>query len=186
MSDAAIDIGYSRVALESSDMVGHMAVLRDHARQCQRVTEFGVYDCTSTWGLLGGHPKWLHSYDIIRRKEVDEVVAVAASSSTNFSFTEASTLDIEIAPTDLLFIDTLHTYTQLKKELELHASKVARYIIMHDTTTFGDMSQGPEGDEMAGSAPGLWLAIVEFLSGHQEWGIKERYTHCHGLTILTK
>ena len=32
--------------------------------------------------------------------------------------------------TDLLFIDTLHTYTQLTKELELHSKNVNKYMLL--------------------------------------------------------
>jgi hypothetical protein len=50
---------------------------------------------------------------------------------------------------------------------------------MHDTSTFGDVDQH-------GQAPGLWLAIEEFLFAHPEWTLAERRTNCHGLTVLKR
>ena len=195
MSDTIIDQVYERVAKESSDMIEHMPTLKAYASQCPRIIEFGVWDCTSTWGLLAGHPKWMRSYDTVRRPEVDEVEAVTRDSSTDFQFILGNTIGasverldlppdqvgIEIEPVDLLFIDTYHTYSQLKQEFKLHAAKAGRYIILHDTTTFGDIDQ-----QYDKSKPGLWLAIEEFLVEHSEWKLKERFTNCHGLTILVK
>ena len=56
MSDQGIDQVYERVAKESSDMIEHLPTLKAYASQCPRIIEFGVWDCTSTWGLLAGHP----------------------------------------------------------------------------------------------------------------------------------
>lgn len=63
---------------------------------------------------------------------------------TTFCFIQASTLDIEIDETDLLFIDTQHTYAQLIAELRKHHSKVRRWIALHDTMIFGEV--GDLGD----------------------------------------
>lgn len=41
-------------------------------------------------------------------------------------------------PVDLLFIDSLHVYGHLKRELDFHHRNVNHYIIMHDTTTTTD------------------------------------------------
>ena len=40
----------------------------------------------------------------------------------NYSFEEKDVLQLDIEPTELLFIDTLHTYNQLIKELEKNPS----------------------------------------------------------------
>ena len=76
------------------------------------------------------------------------------------------------------------SYEQLKKELDLHAGKCKRWLIMHDTTTFGDHDQSMEGGH--GDGRGLWPAITEFILDHKEWKLLERHTDCNGLTILEK
>jgi cephalosporin hydroxylase len=160
-------------------MCEHMDVIRSYASKCERIVELGVYDCTSTWALLAGCPEKLTSYDIDRRVEVSEVEAAAQGSGTVFCFVLASSLEVEIEECDLLFIDSMHTYQHLKQELALHASKIAKYIILHDTTTFGTVDQSGQGR-------GLWPAIEEFLAARPEWSLAERRTNCNGLSVLRR
>lgn len=179
MSNETIDSVFLRVAVEPTDMVDHMETIRRYSIDCQRITEFGVFDCTSTWALLAGHPQQLTSYDIARRSEVDEVEAASQGSSTIFKFVLADTASIEIGETDLLFIDSLHTYAHLTVEFQKHADKVRKYILLHDTVTFGHTDEN-------GNTPGLWLAVEEFLAAHPEWVVHEHFTNCHGLTVLRR
>lgn len=170
---------FERVKREPTDMIEHMDVIRSYANQCESAVEFGVYDCTSTWALLAGHPKKLTSYDIARRHEVSEVEAAAQGSGTEFKFVLASSTEVEIEECDLLFIDSMHTYEHLKRELEMHADKAKKFIILHDTTTFGHIDQTNEGR-------GLWPAVEELLAQRSEWTLAERRTNCHGLTVLKR
>lgn len=179
MSFLPITAKYDQIAVMGTDMREHMPTLRSYAAQCAHVTEFGVDDCTSTWGLLAGFPKHMRSYDVVRKPEVTEVEALAAVASIDFKFIEQSSLVAEIEPTDLLFIDSYHSYTQLKEEFRLHASKVRRYILMHDTVTFGLNDQD-------GKSPSLLLAIEHFLAEHPEWKTAMHYTNCHGLMVLER
>ena len=80
-----------------------------------------------------------------------------------------------------MFIDTLHNYNQLKKELELHSHKARKYIIFHDTTSFEYIGESYEG----GYEKGIWPAIEELIE-KGVWEIKERYTNNNGLTILSR
>ena len=179
MGNREVAAAFDRVRQEPTDMCEHMDVIRFYASQCVRVVELGVYDCTSTWALLAGCPKKLTSYDIERRAEVSEVESAAQGSGTEFKFVLASSLEVELEECDLLFVDSMHTYEHLKQELALHAGKVTRYIIMHDTTTFGEVDQSGEGR-------GLWPAVEEFLAAHPKWALAERRTNCHGLSVLKK
>ena len=174
-----VDEKFNSVSSESSDMIGHMATIKRYSSECKSAVEFGVYDCTSTWALMAGHPEKLTSYDVARRPEVDEVEQVSPGSGTVFKFVLANTVEVEIEETDLLFIDSDHHYAHLKRELELHAGKVRKYILLHDTEIFAHMDQDYKG-------VGLWPAIEEFLAAHPEWRIKEKFTHCHGLTVLER
>lgn len=177
MGISEIEVAFARVKCEPTDMCEHMDVICQYSGRCARVVEFGVYDCTSTWALLAGHPSKLTSYDIDRRAEVSEVEAAAQGSRTAFRFVLASSIAVEIEECDLLFIDSMHTYEHLRQELAMHAGKVTKYILMHDTTTFGTEDQIPGGR-------GLWPAVEEFLAEHSEWSLVERRTNCHGLTVL--
>jgi len=98
---------------------------------------------------------------------------------TEFKSIKDNSLDIVMENTDLLFIDSLHEYAHLMKELKLHHSKVKKYMMFHDTETFGRSDQRNTG-------PGLLTAIEDFLKIHPEWVIHDHIEYQHGLTILKK
>ncbi len=169
---------YEELCNIPSDIFKHLPTLYKYAKECEDVTEFGVRSIVSTYALLMGKPKRMVSYDIhdCDWKPVYEMV----KNNTNFEFIIGNTLEIEIEPTQLLFIDTLHNYDQLKKELELHASKVSKYLIFHDTTSFE--WNGEYYDNIP--KKGIWPAIQEFLDINPKWKIKERSIINNGLTVL--
>lgn len=156
---------------ETSDINEHLQVLNDLSKECNHVTEMGVRSLVSTWAFLGAKKK-LVSIDIFHPShyggDITEVEAEAKEKGIEFEFIQGDTLKIDIEPTDLLFLDTLHTYEQVKGELERHAKKVKKYLVFHDTT----------------SCPEIWPAVEEMLS--KGWKLKERYTHNNGVTILEK
>jgi hypothetical protein len=169
---------YKYLCAKKSDINEHLTVLRKYGEQCNHITEFGVRWIVSTWAFLASQPDFLISYDIRHpssfKADIDNVYASAGK--TEYNFIQADVLKIELEETDLLFIDTLHRYNQLKKELQLHASKVKKYIILHDTETFGEKGEG--------KGEGLQKAIDEFLYQNENWRIKEIFTNNNGLTIL--
>lgn len=172
-----LEMYYRRVCDSPSDINEHCPTLYLLAARCRDVTEMGCRTGVSTTALLRGRPKTLHCYDIERHPEFDNLFRLAGRTELRFHL--ASTLEVEINPTDLLFIDTYHVYGQLRRELELHADRVRRFIAMHDTTTFGERGEA-EGTR------GLWPAVEEFLAAHPEWEIAARYHHNHGLTVLER
>ena len=163
---------------EASDISALLPVLLGYAKQCHTVVEIGVYDCTSTWALLAAEPERMRSYDIARRAEVDQVEAAVADTSIDFKFILANSLELVLEPTELLFIDSYHTYDHLRAELERHSLKTTRFIAMHDTTAFGDVDQ-------CGIRPGMWPAVEEFVA-QGVWRIRERIMESNGLTVLER
>jgi len=162
-----------------TDIFEHLPTLLRYSEECEYITEFGVRDVASTWAFLKSRPKRLTSYDIYRSPSIDWVNDICKNEGVNFDFIQSSTLEVEIEKTDLLFIDTLHIYQQLKGELSKHSDKVKKYIIMHDTVTFGEYG------EVNGSI-GLMPALNEFLASNPQWKIREVYTNLHGLTVLER
>lgn len=163
----------------------HGITLRKYAEQCEHVTEVGMERIGSAWAFLAAKPKKLVCIDLNHPNSVggnmEEFVLLAKENGVEFQFIQADILKIEIEPTDLLFIDTLHTYGQLKGELELHAHNARKFIILHDTETYG----------IVGSAPGqagLLPAINEFLEtgGGLKWHRKEVFHNQNGLTVLSR
>lgn len=99
-------------------------------------------------------------------------------AGTSVSIRDGDSLTIEIDPTDLLFIDTVHTAERLGAELARHAANVSLYLVLHDTETFG--KRGEDG------GPGLLAAVELFLAAHPEWEISYQARHNNGLTVLRR
>jgi len=130
--------------------------------------------------LLLARPKRMLSYDIEdRRFDLENYLRLARDAGVDFAFVKADVLAIDIEPTDLLFIDTFHTYRQLDSELARHADKARRFILLHDTTTYGQ--QGEDG-----AKPGLTAALHDFLAVAPEWRVRKRYDDENGLTVLAR
>jgi FkbM family methyltransferase len=152
----------------------------------------GVRFVSSTWAFLKSKPKKLISYDIIKHPNIDNVINISYENNLNFEFIESDVLKVKIEPTELLFLDTLHTYNQLSKELELHSDMVSKYIILHDTVSFGynDEEIYDHASDIIKSTnkekKGLLNAINDFIlsDNGKHWEIHETYTNNNGLMIL--
>lgn len=176
-----IDLMFENVKNKKSDINQHMETLKKYSKECEQITEFGIRSGRSTIALLAGRPKKLTSYDINLKKFLnrDKYLNACKKEKIQFIIIEGDTLKIKIDETDLLFIDTFHIYKQLKKELKLHSERVKKYIILHDTHTFGF-----KGED--GSNKGLMDAVEEFLEKNKNWKLKEHFKNNNGLTILER
>lgn len=178
----------------ASDINEHIPVLLKYANECNHITEMGVRGIQSTWAFLGAAPKKLISYDLYNPsrwgQNIQTVYDVAKQYDLNFQFIEADVLKIKIENTDLLFLDTWHTYEQVKNELSLHAKNVNKYIIFHDTTTYAyrDEPLTSEHSEKLNkiTGKGIWPAIKEFLDSNLEWQLLEKLENNNGLTVIQR
>lgn len=177
----------------SSDIHEHLPVLLDYASQMdvRNIVEMGTRWVVSTIPLILGCPQQIFSIDLKHPNEgqwadraegkLDTLGAHCVREDIDFRFIEADSREIEINDcTDLLFIDTLHDYAQLKIELEKHSGNVQKWILLHDTETFKNK------DESTGKGKGLWPAIEEFLKDHPEWVLHCHYFNNNGLTVLKR
>jgi GT2 family glycosyltransferase len=175
-----IEARYMELRDEPSDFNEHMPILRAYAERVERATEFGVG--RSSWALLHARPKKLRCYDHIddsRKIGIRQMMELGRAAGIDVDYIIGSSLEIDIEPTDLLFIDTMHTYGQLRQELARHAPKVLRYILLHDTETYG-----VRGED--GQTPGLEGAVEDFLATDRCWRMRDRLKNNHGLTILER
>jgi hypothetical protein len=152
------------------DICEHFPLMLKYGKQCEHITEMGVRNVVSTWGWIGSNPKKLICYDIRRSSEVQDAIDTAADLGLDFTFHEADTRIIEIEETDLLFIDTEHTYDQMQKELELHGNKARKFIIFHDTAYCHEMN----------------VAIKEFMEANPHWVDEEEVTNNNGFKIIKR
>lgn len=173
------------MAETQSDIREHMFTLLGYSLHCDHITEMGVRDVISTWAFLAANPKKLVSIDITYSPNIEEAKVLAKEANIEFEFLQQDTIarDFNIEKTDLLFIDTLHTYPQLKQELNQHANNVSKYIIMHDTTTFGFIN---ESNIFSSPKQGLRAAVIEFLEENDNWMLINSYEHNNGLGILKR
>jgi predicted O-methyltransferase YrrM len=165
------------------DIRDHLNALALLAASCEHVTEFGTSVGISTSALMLARPKRLITYDITRNPRVSKLEEVARQAGIEFRFRQQSTRQLcELEPTDLLFIDTLHVQAQLTAEL-FWAPQVRRYIVMHDTVTFGTYPEHPAPD----SGRGLLFALLPFLKENKaQWRLAAHYQHNNGLTVLER
>lgn len=171
---------YQAACERVSDIHLHLALLRKLCDRCHHVTEFGVRTGESSRAILSSRAHIIRMYDLQLNDQVTQLVNWAQLSGKQVSYTQADTLELNIEPTDLLFIDTLHTHAQLSAELARHAWRVRRYIAFHDTHTFGLQ------DEPGYAGPGLLPAILEFVAEVRYWRVIHHTVMNNGLTVLER
>jgi len=119
---------YEYNCITPSDINEHLPVLKEYYDKCEHVTEIGVRGAISLSAALASNAKKIVAIDIMN---------VAVPESDKLTFICASSLEIEIESTDALMIDSYHTYSQLKAELNMHSKNVRKWILMHDLQIFG-------------------------------------------------
>lgn len=157
-----------------SDINEHCEKLRELASQCQHVTEFGMRPRISTVALLAGKPGQMVTYAAVP----DPIIPILRreAGAAAFEFRKGESLTVDIEETDLLFLDTRHTYEHLRAELARHAGKVRRWIVLHDTQIFG--TKGEDG------GAGLLPALRQFMLANPQWSVIEHTQANNGLTVI--
>jgi len=168
---------YQVAARTPSDINEHLPKLREMASQCQHVTEFGTREGVSTTALLAGQPARIVSYDLQDFGTRDNLDPFRGITILDFRIGDSRKVDIE--PTDMLLIDTVHTSRQLFMEMMRHADQVKRWFVLHDTHTFGEI--GEHGQ------PGLLVALRRFMR-HSGccWSVVYHSRKNNGLTVLSR
>ena len=196
MNNVLILKKYIELSKTPSDINEHLETLKKYAQECDVIVEMGVRSIVSTWAFLAANPKKLTSLDLYNPVHfggnLQEVYDAASFSDIDFKFVEQDSLTYDIESCGLLFLDTWHDFLQLKKELTRHHSKVNKYIILHDTVSYGYVDE-KSADEMGklnevetNLPKGLWPAIEEFLYHNKNWVIWEKKPNNNGLTVLKR
>jgi hypothetical protein len=183
---------YARHCATPTAISAHLPRLRALADGLALAVEFGVKRGASSSALLMGAERVV-SYDVIATDEARQLKRVAGE---RWDYRIADSRTADVPPSDLLFIDSLHSYEQVKAELE-HADGVRRYLVCHDVSTFGEVGAVGETGRQAwtyvagkGSVPadclGIRPAIDELMIRDDSWRIAARYTDSHGLLVLER
>jgi uncharacterized protein (UPF0128 family) len=180
---------YNQLCQTQSDINEHLPVIKKYAEECEHITEMGIRYIVSTWALLSAKPKEIVCYDILTgldmnifNSNLNEITNAANEIGVKLNFYKEDVLNVEIEETDLLFIDTYHEYNQIKNELKLHGNKAKKYLLFHDTTTFGQFGETFKQENTIG----IWPAIEEFLEENKHWQICEKLENNNGFTILKR
>jgi cephalosporin hydroxylase len=181
-----IDETFEYLVARPSDINEHLRTLERYAEQSESVIELGTRSIVSLWALLAGRPCKAIAVDLYHPSHyggnLDAVINACQQERINFEFIQANDLEIELEDNfDLLFIDTDHTYVQLTAELNKFSPKINKFIIMHDTSLFGE-KQIYDGRFYGGMKD----AVAHFVLHNPEWKVKEVFENNNGLTVLER
>ena len=136
-------------------MLVHVEI-KEKMKGCDSYTELGVNQGATLAVAMLENPKVVRAYDISLmpyNKAKHHFDNYANEHSIDFNVMESDTLRCVLDSVDVLYIDTLHRYDHLVKELALHGSKVNKYIIFHDTFAQRELKR----------------AVTEYVAAHDEW-----------------
>ncbi len=172
----------------------HLPWLRALGNSLSDVIEFGVKGgaSSSAWLLGAEH---VTSYDIVSTVEARQLEQLAQS---RWTYRIQSSLEAPVQECDLLFIDSLHTFAQCDAELRRHADLVRRYLVFHDTLTFGSVGADGEsgrqlwdyrthrGESVPETALGIRPAIDQLMMRDSSWRVGNHHLDSHGLLTLER
>lgn len=184
-----LEQNYKERCEKESDIYRHLPTLYQYACKVNHITEMGVGPGNSTAAFMHARPKKFITYDIVANSTVQELINKSREINLDFTYNVQSTLEVEIEPTDFLFIDSNHSYSHLKKELALHAGKVSTYLGFHDLEAYGlrDQDNHGSGSYNEQDPKGLLPAITEFLTEQSgQWSVEHFVLYNNGLLILKR
>ena len=208
---------YSLLCRSPSDINEHLPTLYRYACECDSAFETGVRGCVSSWAILNGlisnQNGMIKTFLLndITSCDIDEIsnnilnINSEGKVIVDLKHIWENNLTMQVGENnryDMTFIDTLHCYGQLRRELDKFSKFTNKYIIMHDTTIDefrgeiyrSDLSYDKlvEWKKMTGFTEdtdilyGLSQAIDEFLQSNPQWSQVEKFTNNNGLTVLKK
>jgi predicted O-methyltransferase YrrM len=171
----------------------HLPYLRKLALGCQDIIELGVNRGASSLALSYCQGT-LTSYEYEPNKYTRKIKRLIGPAWKLRLQDTRTVMPDEVPVHDLLFVDSLHTYEQVVKELKIFAPKTRRFIVFHDTITFaikgadGETGRRLESseDDFEPKTHGIRMAIDEFMIEHPEWRIIRHAGFGHGLLTLEK
>jgi len=175
-----LDELYTEVCNTVTDVFKHCPTICELATKCQHITELGLNSLGVAVSVLASQPSKFICYGE-KQGQVDLIKGrlEPLAGNTTFKAFLGNSLEIQIAETDMLILDTFHSYGQVKQELLRHAGSTRRYIVL--LSTFAFSTRGEDGH-----APGVGNAIMEFLADNKDWEVIYNLTHNNGMTVLER
>jgi hypothetical protein len=182
------DLAHSR----PTAMAPHLPRIRALASGLELAVEFGVKRGASSSALLLGSDHVI-SYDIVATPQARHLERLAGR---RWEYRLQDTRTAPVTPCDLLLVDSLHTFAQVDAELRRHADAVRRFLVFHDTLTFGSVgADGETGQQIWAYRPGVSVplcalgirpAIDDLMIRDPTWRIVASYADSHGLLVLER
>jgi hypothetical protein len=179
-ADMAAKSIFKQAVSNSSDLSEHLWFLYRIASLVNHITDLQSGGRgNSSSAFIYAKPRRLITYDLAPACNIELLEKAATGVGVEVLFFKQDVLTINIEPTDLLFIDTWHVEEQMREELARHADKVRKYIVMHDTETFGEIGETP-------GHRGIWPAVSAFIRSNPEWELLQHFSNNNGLTVLAR
>jgi hypothetical protein len=189
--EAALEGLYRGHTQRATAITPHLSRLRQWAAGCALAVEFGVRDGASTTALLLG-AQHVISYDLVATPAARRLQIVAGD---RWDYRLEDSRTATMPGCDLLFLDSLHSYAQVRAELT-HAPQVRKYLVFHDTITFGSIAADGEtgrqawmyvpGTPVPPEHLGIRPAIDDLMLTDRAWRLAAHYTDSHGLLVLER
>ena len=165
---------------QERDLNHHFDTIKNFTEKCETVVEYSSRK-ESPFAILGGNPKKFTSYNFERSKvllEIPKIVEDVKDINTDFEILIGETWYRDDEDEyDMLFIDHQHTtYEEMKQHLDWAKTHVTKYIVIHDTTAYGEDKDGK---------PAMKHALQEFLEEFPQWFFLYHTDYQYGLTVMS-
>ncbi len=175
---------YSQIRCQQEDpknhgkaYCAHHDFIQRYMEDCDSYKELGTHQGASAAAALLGGAKEVHLIDHTLEKfnwQKHLFEKFAEENNVSLNVYEMSSIDKRCAvSTDMLMIDSLHKWSWTIQELELHAARTKKYIVLHDTAVVNKQPSdiGPGVHE--------WCK-------HNDWEVLEEETKNVGSMIIKK
>lgn len=161
---------------ESTDW--YTDVLVKYSKNCDSVVEFGTWNGLSALVFANAGVKDITSVDIdFTRCNQNAITRVINANGNKINWiAESSTKGKTDLSADLMFFDTLHSYKQVKNELNHRANKAKKYIIVHDTNF-------PKGSK---PTKRVRDAVIEYVNKNADLVVALDYTDYTGIMVVER
>lgn len=160
------------------EYLAHHTALIEKAKECEVIKEIGVCQGATLAAIMMTNPKKLIGLDIMPKyfnPYKEHFDNYAKENNIDFEFITGDSTNPKLThEVDMLHIDSLHKPEHLMKELILHAPKVKKYIVFHDTANYKNTR-------------GLLVAVAKYITEiDQSWRIVDHYIHRVGYTVIER
>lgn len=178
-----LDQLYEEAYTQPSDISEHVKYLRELATKCDFIVDCGDRPGQVSVAFARGIQDRRENnstgklYCVSSRKQSTFDILNTLTDG-NVAFIEGSARTVQVPLCALLFLDTdPHTGEQVYEELALNGNQSLHYIVLHDTTIFGE--KAPNGQ------PGILHGVRKWLKDNPKWTAVQTFPHNNGLLVLS-